>query len=553
MEGTVITNKGKQLIVKLLTQNSALRFTRAVIGDGIHKESYDIEEMTGLLSYKTDGYISKCEADGDTANLTIQIIPLTVEKGFMATEMGIYAAEDTENAEEILYAYLDMTEDPQYIYANGGETQKFVEITLSVIIGNVSTVTANIAPDGIIYREEFDAFKAEIEKEKIKYDEDILKLEGQNSSLEKVISDHMGSNDHDSRYYTEDEIDLRLSGKSNTSHTHAWSAIQDKPDTFTALAHTHDDRYYTETEMDARLSGKSDTSHTHAWSAIQNKPGTFPPSGHTHDDRYYTEEEVNRGYYSLKDATEIPAGADLNSYPGFGNYVSTNAARSKTLKNCPWTDSGFKLIVARITGDTTGDYFEQRIIPNADECIEIIRHYVVGKGYTAWKRLIPGEYLPLTGGKLAGALNVGDKVNIRTDGEGGNIRLTSPQGAGWEMDAHDENFRLYRQYSNTIMGFTFTKEGRFIDGQGFQIPQIQRGSHTFNVGANSIAEQTVTFSKSFSSTPTVVAGIYSDTSNTNYGQLIAAVKNVTSKSFVLRVINRSPDALSPNVQWIAVL
>ena len=155
--------------------------------------------------------------------------------------------------------------------------------------------------------------------------------------------------------------------------------------------------------------------------------------------------------------------------------------------------------------------------------------------------------------KLTGALNVGDKVNIRTDGEGGNIRLTSPQGAGWEMDAHDENFRLYRQYNNTIMGFTFTKEGRFIDGQGFQIPQIQRGSHTFNVGANSIAEQTVTFSKSFSSTPTVVAGIYSDTSNTNYGQLIAAVKNVTSKSFVLRVINRSPDALSPNVQWIAVL
>ena len=298
--------------------------------------------------------------------------------------------------------------------------------------------------------------------------------------------------------------------------------------------------------------GNNLSTHTHAWSAIQNKPGTFPPSGHTHDDRYYTGEEVNRGYYSLKDATEIPAGADLNSYAGFGNYVSTNAARSKTLKNCPWTDSGFKLIVARITGDTTGDYFEQRIIPNADECIEIIRHYVVGKGYTAWKRLIPGEYLPLTGGKLTGALNVGDKVNIRTDGEGGNIRLTSPQGAGWEMDAHNEDFRLYRQFNSSIFGFVFTKEGKFIDGRGFELPQIQRGSHTFNVGANSIAEQTVTFSKSFSSTPTVVAGIYSDTSNTNYGQLIAAVKNVTSKSFVLRVINRSPDALSPNVQWIAV-
>ena len=299
--------------------------------------------------------------------------------------------------------------------------------------------------------------------------------------------------------------------------------------------------------------GNNLSTHTHAWSAIQNKPGTFPASAHTHDDRYYTETEVNRGYYSLKDAVEIPSGADLNSYTTFGNYVSTNAARSKTLKNCPWTDSGFKFIVARITGDTTGDYFEQRIIPNADECIEIIRHYVLGKGYTAWKRLIPGEYLPLTGGKLTGALNVGDKVNIRTDGEGGNIRLTSPQGAGWEMDAHNENFRLYRQYNSTIMGFTFTKEGKFIDGQGFQIPQIQRGSHTFNVGANSIAEQRITFSKSFSGTPTVVAGIFSSTTNTNYGQIVAAVKDTASASFVLRVINRSSDALSPNVQWIAVL
>ena len=38
--------------------------------------------------------------------------------------------------------------------------------------------------------------------------------------------------------------------------------------------HTHDDRYYTESEINTKLSGKSDTSHTH-------------------DDRYYTESEVD--------------------------------------------------------------------------------------------------------------------------------------------------------------------------------------------------------------------------------------------------------------------
>lgn len=41
-----------------------------------------------------------------------------------------------------------------------------------------------------------------------------------------------------------------------------------------ASSHTHDDRYYTESEMNTKLSGKSDT-------------------GHVHDDRYYTETEIN--------------------------------------------------------------------------------------------------------------------------------------------------------------------------------------------------------------------------------------------------------------------
>ena len=50
---------------------------------------------------------------------------------------------------------------------------------------------------------------------------------------------------HDNRYYTETEIDTKLSGKSDTNHT-------------------HDDRYYTETEIDTKLSGKSDIDHTHS-------------------------------------------------------------------------------------------------------------------------------------------------------------------------------------------------------------------------------------------------------------------------------------------------
>lgn len=52
------------------------------------------------------------------------------------------------------------------------------------------------------------------------------------------------NHNHDDRYYTEAEVDGKLSGKSN-------------------IGHTHDDRYYTESEIDSKLSGKADTKHIH--------------------------------------------------------------------------------------------------------------------------------------------------------------------------------------------------------------------------------------------------------------------------------------------------
>lgn len=57
-------------------------------------------------------------------------------------------------------------------------------------------------------------------------------------------------------------------------YTISWNNIINKPSTFTPSSHTHDDRYYTESEVESKLSAKSN-------------------NGHTHDDRYYTEAEIN--------------------------------------------------------------------------------------------------------------------------------------------------------------------------------------------------------------------------------------------------------------------
>ena len=67
------------------------------------------------------------------------------------------------------------------------------------------------------------------------------------------LTSHKTSGDHDGRYYTESEVNTKLAGKSDTSHSHSWSAITGKPTSFTPSSHTHDDRYYTETEINAKI------------------------------------------------------------------------------------------------------------------------------------------------------------------------------------------------------------------------------------------------------------------------------------------------------------
>lgn len=58
--------------------------------------------------------------------------------------------------------------------------------------------------------------------------------------------------------YTKAETDNLLSGKASTVHTHLWADITNPPATYPPSAHTHDDRYYTEAEMDTKLSSKVD-------------------------------------------------------------------------------------------------------------------------------------------------------------------------------------------------------------------------------------------------------------------------------------------------------
>lgn len=56
-------------------------------------------------------------------------------------------------------------------------------------------------------------------------------------------------------------------------------------------------------------------------------------------------------YSLLIPETLIPNNSDLNDYTTPGQYYVSTAANSKTIKNCPYTLSGFKLTVEKTSSD----------------------------------------------------------------------------------------------------------------------------------------------------------------------------------------------------------
>ena len=181
---------------------------------------------------------------------------------------------------------------------------------------------------------------------------------------------------HDDRYYTELEIDSKLSGKADTTHTHTIVNVTDLQETIDGLeediagkanvSHTHDDRYFTETEVTEKLSDKANLGHKHDAGDIE--------SGTILSDRLPSITDNKIVSLSASKLTGTIPSANLPSYvddvvegettadfPGIGETGKIYVATS-TNKTYRWGGSGYVEISASLALGTTsstafrGDY-----------------------------------------------------------------------------------------------------------------------------------------------------------------------------------------------------
>lgn len=164
MSGTVLTNKGLALITKLVAASTELQISRVAVGTGRVPSGVDPQTMVDLNEYKMDAQIESygvSSDQSDVAYIAAQVSSIGVSAGFAVTEAGVFATDP--DVGEILYAYLDLTEDPQYIYAETDAISKFAEITFNVLIGSVTKVTAYVSPGALTKKVDFNAFKESVE------------------------------------------------------------------------------------------------------------------------------------------------------------------------------------------------------------------------------------------------------------------------------------------------------------------------------------------------------------------------------------------------------
>lgn len=142
-----------------------------------------------------------------------------------------------------------------------------------------------------------------------------------------------------------------------------WSGVTGKPGTFTPSSHTHDDRYYTESEIDSKLSGKANSSHTHTKSQITDFPTSMPASdvpawAKASTKPSYTKSEVGLGNVdntadsakSVKYATSAGSASSATN----ASKVNNHTVESNVPANAKFTDTTYSNFVKSGSGAKNG-------------------------------------------------------------------------------------------------------------------------------------------------------------------------------------------------------
>lgn len=142
MAGTILTEKGRQLLAKALTGKTLL-FTKAAAGNG-DLGSLDPYGLNALVSQKLELPITAMNTSSvGTAEIICELSNESLTTGFFLKEYGLFA-KDPDDGTEILYCYANKGDKSGYLEGYDGTNPIHHTLHIITVIDQAASVTANI-------------------------------------------------------------------------------------------------------------------------------------------------------------------------------------------------------------------------------------------------------------------------------------------------------------------------------------------------------------------------------------------------------------------------
>lgn len=316
----VVTDLGAELLARSVAEGFKVEFVRLEIGCGIYdedeKKKEALQQRTGLKEKQQEiGFSNISVTDENAVMLKAVVSNEALETGYYMTEMGIIAKK--EGAEdEVLYSVM-IAEVQDFM--PGKENPMEVIQEYHSKITNAENVVINVEQGAYATAEDMQSvlkpqFKENEEIENIESGESIFSIFAKIKRAIRGLIEHKTSGDHDSRYYTEVEMDGKLSGKSDTTHNHDGRYLQKSAvinsNTVTEAGYALDARQANPNvsgSLGAQISSLNRT-FTQRISELNTNLNNKSDNGHTHDDRYYTEYEIDSKFNQINNVSTIRLG-----------------------------------------------------------------------------------------------------------------------------------------------------------------------------------------------------------------------------------------------------
>lgn len=147
MENIVITEQGKQLMSKIISETESMTFTKIAVSDYDYS-GIELQNISELQSVKQTAIISKTSrTDGKTVEILAVINNERIPESYYVRTLGVYVKDSSEN--EILYGISISGENPDYMPAYEGKTLSGVSYRINVAVEDSEYITVNVNPAAV--------------------------------------------------------------------------------------------------------------------------------------------------------------------------------------------------------------------------------------------------------------------------------------------------------------------------------------------------------------------------------------------------------------------